>query len=300
MSSAIRRITNFVRRHPVFCAFLFTLLMTLGIRWFTQPFNQPVLVAGDVREYLKVSSQSLASKRFWYTIRSPGLPLVIKVFRQNLEAVTLFMFIVSALSWSLFAACTARLMRSKWTKLCWLVLISFFAGGITVSLWDRWILPESLALSTSLIACACLTMFIHAALVDPRQVRMWLLVTAGAASAFTAITRDGASLLCMLIIVIVTLVATRAVQFSQRRLWQITGVLCCLLFVTLAMGPQSRERFLSRNVYNVYLQRILPVPENLAFVEERGFPVTPAVRKHFGAWYWDSNHEVRFLNDVRD
>ena len=221
----------------------------------------PVIGWNDSAVYSAVASKPLWSHAFWVAPRPPLTPLLIKLVGSS-SAFTTAQAVIGALSWGFLAWTVGRLAPVGWRRVgaTWATLA--FATTLPITLWNRSVLSESLSMSllalvfaggiwtsrrptwprvaTTAVACLCLA--------ATRDSEVWTVAMLGAAVVVWAVTRRSAT----------------------QRVAVLAGCLLAAVVVT-GWGTLASHRS-TEVVGDVYVVRIFPYPERVAWFAAHGMP----------------------------
>jgi hypothetical protein len=232
---------------------------------FAQALAGPVIIWNDSKAYALVASQPLWSRAFWIGQRPPLTPLLIKVVGSS-SALLATQAAIAALAWGFLALVVGRLVAPGWRRVAAVWLILAFATALPVTLWNRSMLSESLAISMLALVFAC---FIT---ISRRVTRPRVAATVVACLGFAA-SRDAqvwtVALLGLAVAVDAIVLARRDRRFPTRAV-VLAG---CLLLVVVATewGTLSSHRT-RQDVADVLYVRVFPYPARVAWFAAHGMP----------------------------
>ena len=253
--------------------------------------NSSLIFKGDSGDYIYTSTLFLFSLSF-FARRPFTVPLLYKVFDQNVLDIAMVQLVVHALCWFLLAYAVFRCMRSRRTAWAAFALILGFSLSVEVNMWNLNILSESVAnsLTAALLGCALLyLLYLREARQSscaPSGFRRWawplLIVTL---AFFWSFSRDVHPY--VLLAFAVALPIVYVFRGARRVFPVILMALFCLSFVGI-YGLQSW--LLSRSArhpwtYSVtdnVCDRILTDPVALAWFEKAGMPVSGLLLSYKG------------------
>ena len=220
----------------------------------------------DTASYQQTARAGWFSADLWAGRRAPGLPLVLKLTGEHLNAVIDLQFVASVLAWMATAWVVGRSLRAGWPRWLGSGLVLGFALTGPVTLWDRQVLTESLSLTMLATTFAASFWFLQR-ITWPRA----LLVVASALA--WAAVRDGHAvpigLAGLVVLVGVAVAAARRRAVAAR----VVAVGIALVFVAVAAraGAEHGNRNLLP-ISNVYAVRVLPFPDRLDWFADHGMP----------------------------
>jgi hypothetical protein len=232
---------------------------------FAQALAGPVIIWNDSKAYALVASKPLWSRAFWIGQRPPLTPLLIKVVGSS-SALLAAQAAIAAIAWGILALVVGRLVAPGWRRVAAVWVILAFATALPVTLWNRSMLSESLAISMlALVFAGFIT--ISRRVTWPRVV-----ATAVACLGFAA-SRDAqvwtVALLGLAIAVDVIVLARRDRRFPTQAV-----VLAGCLFLVVAAtewGTLSSHRT-RQDVADVLYVRVFPYPDRVAWFAAHGMP----------------------------
>jgi hypothetical protein len=225
----------------------------------------PAIIWNDSKAYAAVASKSLWSTSFWAGQRPPLLPLLIKAFGSSSGLLTA-QAVIGAMAWGILALTVGRLAPPGGQRVFAIWVVLGFGTTLPVTMWNRSVLSESLAMSTLALVFAG---FIWTA----RRVTWPRIAATTAAGAAFAATRDAQVWTVVLLAVAAGVFALT--QFRTSRLVALrAGVLAgCLLAVgtLFELGTTSSHRT-TQDVADVFYVRVFPFPDRVAWFAAHGMP----------------------------
>ena len=233
---------------------------------FWQFHGRGVGVWPDTTGYRQTARAGWFSSDLWAGRRAPGLPLILKLTGQHLQAVIDLQFLASVGAWMAAAWVVGHCLRAGWPRWVGSGLVLGFALTGPVTLWDRQVLTESLSLTLLATTFAASLWF--------TQHRTWprALLVVGSALAWAAF-RDGHSVpigLAGLVLVVGVAVAGLRRRAVDARVVAI-GLALVLVAVVARAGAEHGDRNLLP-ISNVYAVRVLPFPDRLDWFADHGMP----------------------------
>jgi hypothetical protein len=250
-------------------AFVATVLVGAGVRWWQVSGRSP-LGWNDTSDFLDGSRAPWASLELWAGRRPPGAAVVLKLVGGDIDTYVRAQAAFAAVCWAALAASVATVVTG-WARWPAVVAVAGLSLTTPVTMWDRSVLSESLAVS----ALALLT----AAVVQLARGPTWTRVAAVlAASAAWLTTRDSHAVVALAGGTV--LVATAAVLWwrarpapvppAPRRLAGLgAGLVALGLLLVAGSAHGERHHFPTRNLYEV---RVLPYPDRVQWFADRGMP----------------------------
>lgn len=240
---------------------VYVLLLTL-CRILVQDVAQLV----DTRSYVEAAYTPLDSSAFWAGPRPFTLPLVYKAFGTSPSSVTTVQLGFHALSWTLLAACVARLMRMGRLKPVAFALVLLFSLSPEILIWNWVMLSESVSISLLAVFTASWLWLVTG--------RRWHKVgTLVAVAALWVFARDSNA---WQLLMIAGLVALSAPRLRGRATYLALAVAFVGLFTASYLTSNVTARW-AVPLQNVVADRVLPSPERTAYFAAHGMPVTPGL-----------------------
>ncbi len=245
---------------------------------------QKVKSTADTTAYVRISKEPILAEKFLAGSRPPVFPLVLKLLGRDEERVAWAQGVLSVISWSVLAAAAASSLQASVLRLAafgWMLLLSLFRYIIG---WDSVLLTESVSLSF-------MALFLAGWLWLARGWRWHKVLFLLLVSALWCFSRDtNAWVVLMIALLLLVLVLLRRLD---RKYLLVSGAFAILFFLSnLSADIGGRWVFPFQNVLG---QRILPDPEAVAFFEDCGMPVTPALLDLSGEFA--SGQERAFYED---
>jgi hypothetical protein len=220
----------------------------------------------DSADFLDVSLAGWLSLDLWAGPRTPLVPAVLKILGGDDVRFMRFQVIVAAVCWAALAVAAARVASAGAPRLIAAGSVLGLSLAAPLTMWDRSVLSESLALSTMVLLLAAVSCMVR----RPTALNAVAVVVA---AALWCGTRDAHA---YVVVVAVVVVAAAGFAIGRRRRLLRGSLLACLvglLVVALAsIGSAAhgdRGDFPIRNVYRV---RILPYPDRVAWFQGHGMP----------------------------
>ena len=232
---------------------------------FAQALAGPVIIWNDSKAYALVASKPLWSRAFWVGQRPPLTPLLIKVFGTG-STLLAAQAAIAAVAWGILALVVGRLVARGWRRVVAVWVILAFATALPVTLWNRSMLSESLAISLLALVFACF-IAISRRLTWPR-----VAATAAVCLAFAA-SRD-AQVWTVALLGLAVAVDALLIVYRDRRLPTRAAVLAGCLFLIVATtewGTLSSHRT-RQDVADVLFVRVFPYPGRVAWFAAHGMP----------------------------
>jgi hypothetical protein len=230
----------------------------------------PALIWADSKDYAKVASRSLTSGGFWVGQRPPLTPLVIKMFGSSTGYLTA-QAVVAALAWGVLAWTVGRLVAPGWPRIVATWTILAFASTLPITLWDRSVLSESLALS--------LLALVAAGLIWTSRSPTWPRIAATSVACLVfAATRDAQEWTVAFLGLAMAAFALLRLRQSRAGALRAAVLAACLLVVVgvTEWGTLASYRT-TQNVADVFYVRVFPYPGRVAWFAAHGMPDQPRI-----------------------
>jgi hypothetical protein len=225
----------------------------------------PALIWADSKDYAKVATSSLWSRGFWVGQRPPLTPLFVKLFGSSTGYLTA-QAVVAALAWGALAWTVGRLVASGGPRLVATWIILAFASSLPITMWDRSVLSESLALS--------LLALVAAGLLWTARTPTWprIVGTSVACLGFAA-TRDAQEWTVAFLGLALAAFALLRLRRSRAGAMRAAILAACLLVVVgvTEWGTLASHRT-TQNVADVFYVRVFPYPGRVAWFAAHGMP----------------------------
>lgn len=225
----------------------------------------PIVLWNDSRAYEAVAAHPLISLAFWAGKEPPLVPLLIKVVGTSTGYQTA-QALIAAACWGALAWTVGRLVERGWRRVAatWMVLA--FATAFPITLWNRSLLSEALALSTLAL--------VFAAVIWTVRAPTWPRMAATAAACFLfAASRDAqiwtVGFLAVSAAVCAVVRMRKAPDWARR-----VAVLALMLALVVGMAEWatvSSHRTAS-DVEDVLIVRVFPYPSRVAWFAAHGMP----------------------------
>ena len=277
-----------------------------------------VLVYPDSGTYYGLSGLPLASSAFWENSRPPSVPLFYKLFGTydyegdpDWEACVQRQHNTicpdNALLWALACTKSARTVKGR---LVLFVLPLLFSLAPMVKKWNSIALSESFSFSLFAVFVALWILFLR------NRHPSWLVWIAAASLVWVGARDTNSYVLLMIagviiIVILASILLTRVLRRPHAHPQQSTALslvplaaLCIWFGVIFALSNFTADRGdrWSYPFYNVLGQRILPVPEYVAYFADHGMPISPALLERTGTYAaaddWAFYHDPR-LDEFR-
>ena len=228
----------------------------------------------DTTDFLSSSRAPWSSSELWAGRRPVAVPALLKLVGADLTAYVHWQVGLAVACWAALAVSVATVVpgRARWPAAAAVVAFSLTSP---VTMWERSVLSESLALSL-------LALVLAAAIQVARGVTGRRVAALLVAAALWSATRDShASVLLVggaAALVAVAVWWVRARRHGDRdeaprgrALWAVLGGGLVVIALVAAWGSARGERhaFPMRNVYEV---RVLPYPERVEWFADHGMP----------------------------
>jgi|GEM_PF-2074288 len=258
------------------------LIAYLGVRLGHLQRVEQVAEFYDTLDYARIAFFPLTDGRFWSGIKPPVIPLQLKLTACNLGVVAFGQTVISTVAWITLAITLARQANSKWVGGMMLIVVLIFSLNAEILAWDTVILSESPALSLTALFVASWFWLVKRQ-TWPRVALVCILAI------FWALTRDVHAWL-LLSLVALTAVVGLSSPTRRRYLWIALILIATFVasFVSAGGGEGMDQRWVLPLV-NVITRRVLTNPEQLAWFEAQGMPVTPDLLRLSGNLGWENN-----------
>ncbi|MFC2172002.1 hypothetical protein ACFLU6_05145 [Acidobacteriota bacterium] len=243
-----------------------------------------IKVLPDSSVFIDMASQPLFGSGLWAGLRPPVVPLIYKILGNHSGLVVLFQWLLSVICWSLLALSLTRVIKLKWLKIVACGVVLLFSMSTEIIVWEKIIQSESITLSL-------LALFVASWLWLLQSWQWTKALVTMAVAALWVFTRESNAwiVLCLAVILIITGVVWR----SQRR-----GLVMAAVFIGLFLINDISSNAGQRWIFpflNVLAKRVLPDPAYLAYFEQRGMPVSPALMRR--STRWASSDDWAFYHD---
>jgi hypothetical protein len=232
----------------------------------------------DSADFLASARTGLFSVERWAGPRTAAAPLVLSLSRFEPDTYVTWQAAIAVVCWAVLATSVWTVMtegRARWLGALAAVA---FSCTVPVTMWERSVLSESLAVSTLALTLAATLQLVRG--VTGRRVAAVL-----AASALWLLTRDSHA---SVVLVAAAVLGTGLVVAEWRSRGQPAGndagkrdramgaliLLACWLFTLGAVAWVAASNG-SRYVYplrNVFEARVLPYPDRVAWFADHGMP----------------------------
>jgi hypothetical protein len=276
-------------------ACLATLLVGAGLRWWQVSGRSP-LGWNDTADFVEGSAAPWTGLELWAGRRAPAAAVLLKLVGADLDAYVRAQVVFAAACWAALAGSVASVV-SGWARWPAIVAVAGFSLTTPVTMWDRSVLSESLAVSALALVAAAVVQLCRGV--------TWPRVAAllGASTLWLA-TRDSHAVVAL--VGGAAVLAAAAVGWwrgrraaaaraagdgdgyggddagattpgdgdagvvAVRRLAALGGAAVVLgLLVVVGSAHGERHHFPMRNVFEV---RVLPYPERVEWFAARGMP----------------------------
>jgi len=225
----------------------------------------PALVWNDSLAYSAVAANPLWSTALWGGRRPPLTPLAIKVFGSS-AGLLVAQAAVAAVAWGILAWTVGRMVAPGWRRVLAVWVVLAFATTFPVTLWNRSVLSESLALSGLAL--------LFAALIWAASRPTWpRLAAVTAACLCYAADRDAQVGTVLLLAAAVGIWALA--QLGRNRPMAVRGGALAAGLLTIGIlagwGTVSSHRT-NQDVADVLYVRVFPFPDRVAWFADHGMP----------------------------
>jgi hypothetical protein len=202
--------------------------------------------------------------------------------QPGLGAVSTAQSLLSVLSWLALASVVFRQVRHPLVRFVGPLLILTFGLAPQSAEWDYVLMSESLSLSL-LVLLLALSLELTASLVQQKPrlqpATIWLSIFWLLVLAAWLFARDSNAYFVLVLLPVLLAVLLARKRLGMAHLSKLL-VACLLalaaLFYVQNHTAQASGRWVNA-LFNNLLAHVFPVPEHLAFFEQRGFPATPEV-----------------------
>ncbi len=225
----------------------------------------PAIIWNDSKAYAAVASNPLWSTAFWVGQRPPLTPLAIKAFGSSSELLTA-QAVIAAGAWGVLAWTVGRLVPPGWRRVLAVWVVLGFATTLPLTMWNRSVLSESLAMSALALVFAA---FIWTA----RQMTWPRIAALTAACLCFAASRDAQVWTVVFLGVAAGTFALTQVSRSRRLAIRAGALAACLLVVggLTEWGTLTSHRT-TQDVADVFYVRVFPFPDRVAWFAAHGMP----------------------------
>lgn len=235
----------------------------------------------DSTDYETSSTASFGSMELWAGARSPGVPLMLKIFGGKPgNAYIHLQIVLASVCWAWLAATVAVGLRGAWKRWVVVAVIVAFPLARPIAMWDHSVLSESLTTSIFAALVAAALWFVR----RPSPLRVLAVVAIAAAWVATrdanvlAIAVVGVGILGYRLVGAVRRLAAH--RPAGRSLLDLTTALAVGLLAVSALSVLSssiggRDAVPLAHVFSV---RILPYPDRLDWFADQGMPQADLLR----------------------
>ncbi len=227
----------------------------------------------DTTDFLAGSRESWLSPGLWAGERPVAVPLLLKLVGRDLDAYMVWQVVVAVVCWAALAASVVTVVAGRRARWFAAGTVLAFSVTVPVTMWERSVLSESLAVSLlALVVAAGLQ--VARGVTGPRVAALL-----GALAVWSA-TRDSHAAVALLggaaagLVVLWSWVGARresAAAPGWRRPLAVLGGGAIVLGLLVGVGSSHGERhaYPMRNVYEV---RVLPYPDRVRWFADHGMP----------------------------
>ena len=225
----------------------------------------PALLWNDSKAYAAAAANPLWSTALWAGRRPPLTPLPIKLFGSS-GGLLVAHAVIAAVAWGILAWTVGRMAAPGWRRVLAVWVVLAFASTLPVTLWNRSVLSESLALSTLAL--------LFAALIWVARRPTWPRIAAAIAAGLCyAADRDAQVWTVLFLAIAVGAWALARLGWSRpvsRRVWALTAGLL-VAGILAGWGTVSSHRT-TQDVADVFYVRVFPFPDRVAWFAAHGMP----------------------------
>lgn len=234
---------------------------------------QKVKTTADTTSYMRIAQEPIFGERFLAGSRPPMFPMLLKLFRNDPEAVAWAQGILSLISWSILAVAVANGVHGTFVKFTAFGLILLLSLNRYIIGWDSVLLTESFSLSL-------LALFLAGWLWLTRD-WSWIKFAFVLIVAFLwAFSRDtNAWVVLMLALFLLLLLGFRLID----RKYLILSIAFMLMFFLSNLSADIGDRWVFP-FQNILGRRILPDAHAVEFFAHCGMPVSPQLMQLAGEY----------------
>jgi hypothetical protein len=243
----------------------------------------------DTADFLAGSREPWTSLDLWAGARPPVPALLLKLTGGDDGAFVRVAASIAVLCWAALAVSVASAVASRWSRALAAAVVVAFSVTTPVTMWDRSVLSESLAVSTLALVVAAVVQLARG--LTPLRVGLalaalvpWLATRDS--HAVVALVGGAAVVAAAAVLHIRDRRAARATEgepgaappAASRRaalLWLGVGAVALGSIVVGASARGERHAFPTRNVYEV---RVLPYPDRVEWFADHGMPQAEVFR----------------------
>jgi hypothetical protein len=239
------------------------------VRWWQIGGRAPV-GWNDTADFVSSSQAPWLSVDLWAGERSVGAPLLLKLVGGDLDAYVLWQAVLAAGCWAALAVSVATVVADRRARWCAGVAVLGFSVTVPVTMWERSVLSESLAVSL-------LALVVAAGLQLARGPSAWRVTAVLVALALWLATRDSHAAVALVGgaaavgVVAVSRLRSPPGSTGWHRPLAVLGAGALALGLLVGVGSSQGERhaFPMRNVFEV---RVLPFPDRVRWFADHGMP----------------------------
>lgn len=253
----------------------------------------------DTYAYVATASQPVFSTGFWQGERAFTVPLFFKLVGVNLQSyqdpaimwrLAKFQACFSIFAWILLAGVVARKIRQPWLGLLGFTVVLFFSANLEISLWDTFLLSESISFSLfALLVALWIVVFDRWFPESGATVKLVreipLLLALGFITVLFSYARDSnVYIICIVSFVLFGLAGffRRGGRFFSLQSWNPLALAYLgIVLVLFAFQPLNINQSvrLKIHIYDYLAHRLFQDPKAVAYFSERGLPVSDDLRK---------------------
>lgn len=246
--------------------------------------------------YHAITDRSLSDMNFWMGERPFTAPLFYKLVGGADSAIILMQWWVSVLAWLTLAYVVAAILKISWLKLPAFATILLFSLSIDLTLWNKVIHSESLAISLFALMLAS-WFWVLRWTTQPRAPRSQIFVgiLLGGLAGLWSFTRDTH----VYFLLGAAGILTGGMILGWRKTHPFGWLYVTLLIAVMGIffgqdytaNQAQRWQF---SLANVLGQRILPDPVRTLYFVERGMPYNQRVIDFEGEWAYTADYQATF------
>jgi hypothetical protein len=249
----------------------------------------------DTFDFHDLAGTSWFGAALWAGGRAPGVPVLLKILDEDQQRYLQLQAAVATIGWAALCASVATVVRGLWPRVAAVAAVLVFSLTTPVTMWERSVLSESLALTMLAVLAA-------AGLQLARGVTTRRAVLAGAALVPWLALRDShltvalaGGLVALAAVGISLLLDVRRRQHvpapadgqatpadgqtafptGAGKPWRaplaVLGIVAIVLGLVVVIGAAQGERQ-ARPMRNLYVVRVLPYPDRVAWFVDHGMP----------------------------
>jgi hypothetical protein len=242
-----------------------------GFAWFAlwQGTMAPALTWNDSTAYEAIATHSLWSSTFWTSQKPPITSLLWKLTGTP-SGFDLAQTLVFICAWGFLAWTVGRQVPQGWRRIVGTLLVLGFATSTPVIPWNRSVLSDSLAVSEVALLFAA-TLWLGKRFTLPRIAALGVVAALSVGTRYAELATVG-----LLALLLLGWAAYKRLRHSAAT----PLILTALVLVGVSAGSlyqESRSGLTATEMRDVYVVRILPFPNEVAWFGRHGMPDTKAI-----------------------